>query len=62
MLFCYNAPETIIRIFCDCEEVQPIWEGLISLIFNDKFDPECNSSSNNFDCLFGIEMSFYYPI
>ena len=50
--FCHNAPETIIHIFCDCEKVQPIWNGLISLN-NDKFDPDCNL--NNFDRLFGIE-------
>ena len=60
--FCHNAPETIIRIFCDCEEFQPIWDGVISLIINDIFDPAFNSSSNNFDRLVGIEMSFYYPI
>ena len=34
------------------EKVQPIWDGLISLI-NDKFDHECHL--NNFDRLFGIE-------
>ena len=50
--FCHNAPETIIHIFCDCEKVQPIWDGLISLI-RDKFDPDCNL--NKFDRLFGIK-------
>ena len=52
VFFCHNAPETIIHTFCDCEKVQPICDGLISLI-NDKFDPEYNV--NNFDRLFGIE-------
>ena len=59
--FCHNAPETIIHIFCDCEKVQPIWDGLISLI-NDKLDPDCNLN-NNFDRLFLLfKMSHYYPI
>ena len=49
------------RIFCDCEKVQPIWDGLISLI-HDKFDPDCNL--NEFDRLFGTEnkslLSFFF--
>ena len=48
--FCHNAPKTIIHIFV--KKVQPICDGLISLI-NDKFDPVCNFS--NFDRLSGIE-------
>ena len=50
--FCHNAPETITHIFCDCEKVQSIRDGLISLI-HDKFDPDCNL--NKFNRLFGIE-------
>ena len=52
MCFCKKLPESIIHFFCDCIIVQPIWEGLVTVIKNN-YDIDFSISS--FDKIFGIQ-------
>ena len=49
---CGKEEETMVHLFCDCEKVAPLWQGLLSTISqkDDSFSP----AVTNFEKLFGI--------